>query len=198
MLPGKMPPGPSAALVCPDDLVQEPGFPEHLVAHHPGRRRHAPVQVQVHDARLIQQIPRRPDHPPQQPQVFLFPGIPVRVGGIAGRRGARPPSGFPVGAPAHKLLAGHEGRIQVHALRLPGHCAECLRQRHYIPALQQVFPRTKHFLLHADLFKHPCFPPVSPFTRPVRGSFSAPCSAAVPSGNACCAESPGFLSAGAY
>ena len=159
MLPGKMPLRPAAALIGPDDLVQEPGLPEHLVAHDPRLRCHAPVQVQVKHAGLVQQFPCRPHQAAQQPQVFLFPGIPVAVRRIPRRRTSRPPSLFPVRPAAHKLFSRHERRIQVNALGPPVQGPEFRRQRQHIAALQQVLSLPEYFLLHADRFKHGA-PPV--------------------------------------
>ena len=154
VFPGEIPLRPPAALIAPDDLVEEPDLAEHLVAHDPGRRRHSPVKVQVEHTRLRQQLLPDGNDPPQEPQVLLLAGIPVLVRRIARSRRPRPPSLLAVRTAAYKLLPGHEGRVHIDALCLPGQRPDLFRQFHHASADQQVLPVAEHFPVHRNLFKH--------------------------------------------
>ena len=84
MLAGKILFRPAAALISPDDLVEEAGFAELPVAHQACGSRHTPVQVKIEYARLVQEQLRDGNDPAQQAQVLFFAGIPVIIGRIAG------------------------------------------------------------------------------------------------------------------
>ena len=158
MLAGKSLFAPAAAFVCPDDFVQEAGLAEFPVTHQPGLGCHTPVQVKIEHAGLVQERFRDRDHPSQQAQVLFLAGIPVVIGRIVRRGRARLPALFAIGPAAHKLFAGHKGRIHIHALRLAGQRADLIRQFHHAAADQQVFTVPEYFTIHFDLFRHETHP----------------------------------------
>ena len=165
MLAGEVLLRPAAAFIAPDNLIEEACFAELPVAHQPGRRGHAPVQVEIKDTRIIQQGLRDGNHPPEQAQVLFFTGVPVLVGRIARRGRSCLPALLAVRPAAHELLPGHKGRIHIDALCLSGQRPDLIRQLHHTAAYQQVFTVSVYFPFRLHLFKHALAPPVPSSTQ---------------------------------
>ena len=108
-----------AALVAPDDFVQEHILPEDLVAQQAGIRARPPVQMQIQHTRGQQEVFRAFNQRTQQFQIFLRVGKAVDIRRIFRHRATRFPAGRAEAAAARERLPRHERRINIHRLHLP-------------------------------------------------------------------------------
>ena len=145
----------AAALVAPDDLVEEELFAEDLVADHPSVGAGMPVQVQGQHARALQQGIGILHQAAQEAQICLPGAVAVRIGGVLRRGTARLPACLTKAAAAGEAVARHEGRVDVHALDLAGILRQHAgKRRAAIAAQEQITPLAGDFPGHMNRFKH--------------------------------------------
>ena len=155
MLAGEELLGAAAALVGPDDLVEEGVLPEHLVAEQPPIRAGAPVQVKGQHTGRLQQVMGVLNQPPQQRQIGFPALILVGEGRVFRCRPARFPARLPKPAAPGEAVPRHEGRVDIHALRLPRIRSERAGQRSAaIAAQQQILPLPDDLPGNLNRFKH--------------------------------------------
>ena len=145
----------AAALVGPDDFVEEELLTKDLVADQPAVGGGMPVQVEGQHARAAEQLVGVLDQPAQEGQVGVLGAVAIRIGGEFRRGTAGFPAGLAKTTAAGEAVAGHEGRVDVHALGLGGiirqHAAE---RRAAIAAQEQIAPLADDLPGNINRFKH--------------------------------------------